>query len=497
MKWMKRHKGIVITVMLIAALGTTGVIVYPKLTKAKKQTPTQTRQNTVELTKMDLTTSVSATGTIESAKTKTVSASISNVEVKNVKVEEGDAVKKGDTLVTFDKTDLKEALSEAKENLADAKSEASDNLESAEKKLSEAKSNYTKQKEKMAATVASAKKTYENAKKAVSAAKTAEEKQKAKEAVSTAKSAYEKAKEEQENTNSQNKSSIEEAESSLKSTKKNNEKSVKEAQKSVDEAEEALENCSVTAPFDGTVTAVGVEAGDTYSGGEMFEISDCSDLQVSTSVTEYDIASVKKGQRVVILTDATGDTELEGEITYVAVTTGSSLSSGSSGSGSGSNSSGMSSGSSSSSGYEVTVKIKDKNDALRVGMTAKCSIILEEVDDVYAVPYDAIQTDSDGNNVIYVMNQETRQKQEIAVTKGMESDYYVEVSGDGLSEGLKVIIPTDEKSTSEDSSDSDSSALSGLFGGSRGGSGMPGGNSDGGSHGGPGGNGGMGGGPGK
>ena len=223
MKWMKKHKGIVIGILLVAALGTVGVIIYPKMTRAKKQESKQTRQNTVELTKMDLTTSVSATGTIESAATKTVSADVSNVEIKKVKVSEGDEVKKGDTLVTFDESDLKETLTEAEENLADAQSEASDNLESAQKKLTEAKSTYAKQKTKQAKAVASAKKAYESAKKAVSSAKTSQEKEKAKEALSTAKSAYEKAKEEQENTNSQNKSAIEEAQSSLKTTKKNNE----------------------------------------------------------------------------------------------------------------------------------------------------------------------------------------------------------------------------------------------------------------------------------
>lgn len=40
------------------------------------------KQATVSLSKMDLVESVSATGTIESAKSKNVSASISNVEVK-------------------------------------------------------------------------------------------------------------------------------------------------------------------------------------------------------------------------------------------------------------------------------------------------------------------------------------------------------------------------------------------------------------------------------
>ena len=62
--------------------------------------------------------------------------------------------------------------------------------------------------------------------------------------------------------------------------------------------------------MDGTVTGIGAEAGDSYQGGNLVEISDCTNLRVSTSVDEYDISDVAKGQKVVILTDATGDEDL-------------------------------------------------------------------------------------------------------------------------------------------------------------------------------------------
>ncbi len=32
----------------------------------------------------------------------------------------------------------------------------------------------------------------------------------------------------------------------------------------------------------------------------------------------------------------------------------------------------------------------------------------------------------------------------IPVTKGIESDYYVEISGEGIVEGLEVIVPADD-----------------------------------------------------
>lgn len=464
-KGIRKHRKLVIAAVIVLVIAGAGAILLPRFLKKEDQPAAQAKQSTVQLSKMDLTKSVSATGTIESAKVKTVSASLSNVEIKSVKVKEGDTVKKGQTLVTFDQTDLKSALTEAQENLADVKTQISTELASAKRKLTEAQETYTSQKKQLAKNVKSAKSTYESAQKAVSTAKNAEEKQKAEEALSQAKTAYEQAKSEQKSNNSQNSSNVQSAKDQLATTKSNNSKSLREARKSVDDAKEALANASVTAPMSGTVTAVGVESGDTYSGGDMIEISDCSNLQVSATITEYDIADIKKGQKVIILTDATGETEIEGKITYVALTTGSSLSSsGSSGSSDGGSAS-MSSSSSSSSGYEVRIKITDKNDTLRSGMTAKCSIILEEASDVYAAPYDAIQTDSSGNNVIYVKDS-SGTKKEISVTKGMESDYYVEITGDDLEEGLSVIIPTDATSSSSKSdSDSSSGALDSLMGG--------------------------------
>lgn len=480
--WIKKHKVLVILVVVILLLAISAVILVPRMLGGGEAPEQEAKQNTIELAKMDLSSSVSATGTIESAASKTVSASVSDVEVKKVLVKEGDEVTKGQSLVTFDQSDLQSSLDDAEESLADVKVQNSSELAAAKRKLSEARETYSSQKKKLAANTASAKSEYESAKKAVSQAETAAEKSQAQEKLSQAKSAYEQAKQEQETGNSQNKASVQTASDTVTTTQTNNKKSLREAERSVEDAKAALEACSVTSPMDGTVTAIGVEAGDTYSGGDLIEISDCVNLQVSTTVDEYDISEIAKGQKVVILTDATGEEELEGKITYVAQTMGSSLDSSSGSSGSG-NAGTMSSTSaaSSTSGYEVRIRLNSTNEKLRIGMTAKCSIIKEEAADVYAVPYDAVHTNTNGDTVLYVMDS-SGMRSEVAVTKGMESDYYVEVSGDELSEGLQVIIPTDSTSASSDKEDS-SGSLDGFLGGgqqsggrgNRGGGGAPGG----------------------
>lgn len=450
----KKHKVASIIIALIVVIGIVAGVMFWKGKQRMDKTfaGMKTQSSSLTLEKMDLTESISATGTIESSKTKTISASINDVEVKKVHVKVGDTVKKGATLVTFDKSDLQSNLSEAQETLSDAIEDGNDSIASAQEKLSDAREEYTDAKEDALDDI-------EEAKEAVKTAKTSEEKEMAKKELETAR-------ENKKSTLKQKEDSIESAQDAVKSAQSNKEKSVKEAQKQVDEIQDSLEKCVVKATISGTVTALGVEAGDSYSGGTLVQIDDTSSYQVTTTVDEYDISKVEEGQRVVILTEATDEDELEGEITFVAPSTNSTTISQS-------ESGGMSS-SSSSSGYEVQIAITSKDDRLRMGLTAKCSIILEEVNDVFAVPYDAIKESRDGSATITVEDEsEESGQKEIAVTKGMESDYYVEISGEGLEEGMKVIMSTDV--TASENSESDKDESESGFGGMPGGGSMPGG----------------------
>lgn len=467
----------VIVLLIIAGL-ILGVVIHNRNKQKESAHAEEKKQSSITLKKMDLTKSISATGTIGSRNSKIISAAVNDVVIEKVNVAVGDEVKKGDVLVAFDVSDLQDSLSDAQESLSDAREESSDSVSSAQEKLNDAKKNYQEEKAAQTEKVSTARKALKTAKKKVdslkkkvSAEKNMERKTalqeqltKAQEEKKNAQTEYDAALNNRESTNKQNKSNIENAEDSLRTAQSNGNKSIKEAQKQVDEAEKNLEKCSVTASISGTITAVNVESGDTYSGGEMFQIDDTSSYTVSTTVDEYDISDVSVGQKVVILTEATDEDELEGEISFVAPSTNSTSSTQSS-EGNGMNSS-------SSDGYEVKISVKTKDKRLKMGLTAKCSIILEEAEDVYAVPYDAIQEKKDGSSVIYIKesgeSSENENQTELSVTKGMESDYYVEISGEGLSEGLQVVIPTDMTTSGSSEKDDSGQDSFGLFGGAPG-----------------------------
>ena len=130
--------------------------------------------------------------------------------------------------------------------------------------------------------------------------------------------------------------------------------------------------------------------------------------------------------------------------------------------------------SSSSSGYAVEVTITNPSERLRLGMTAKTSIITEEVTDVFVVPYECVETAPDGTKTITVVdadqssqsgtagqndqnspsdkdsqNAQSSQRT-IQVETGLETDYYIEISSDELTEGMQVVVPQTSSSSSSD-----------------------------------------------
>lgn len=487
----------VVAVLLIVSI-VVGIVYSSFFRRQRSNFSAGARMNTINLEKMDLTTSVSATGTLESADSCTVSATVSNVEVLEVYVSEGDSVKKGQSLLTFDKTELNDALERAQQSLSEAKLQVSQNNSQAKRQVTNAKETYNSNKKELKASVADAKTKYTNLKtevatleKDISSATDDTSKATLKEKLNIAetnltqaKTAYEKAVEEQSSINKQNYANLQNAQSQLELTKLNSQKTLREAQNNVDDAKDKLEDCVVKAPMAGTITSLNVAAGDVYSGGSMLEISDCTQFNVVTSVDEYDVSKLKAGQKVILLTESTDDEEFEGEITHVALTTGSSISSQAMGE--------MNNSSSNSGGYTVKIKVNQVDSRMRIGMTARCSIILEEREQVFAVPYDAIHTNADGQDVIYVvdassenngqqstdnqnvenernpMRQQGFEQKEIVVEKGMESDYYVEITGDDLEENMSVIIPSDEVSASSGDEQSDAAGF-GMMGGMSGG----------------------------
>ncbi len=168
---------------------------------------------------------------------------------------------------------------------------------------------------------------------------------------------------------------------------------------------EKLENGQVIATMDGTVTAVNVVAGQTYTGTDGVVLDNLSKMKVSADIDEAHIADLKVGTRVRVKTDSTGDTELTGSVTFTSPTpTQETSNKSSSGTGSASGSSSNSQNTKTRATYKVEVTLDEPNDRLRIGMTASIDFIVASAENVIAVPTSCLINDGNGNYFLNVVD---------------------------------------------------------------------------------------------
>lgn len=192
-----------------------------------------------------------------------------------------------------------------------------------------------------------------------------------------------------------------------------------------------LDDATITAPVSGVVTAVYAEEGQP-GNGLLFVIEDTDALKITTNIREYDVGNIEVGMPVVIRSDATGDKEISGTVTYIApaankTENGNTLTA-----------------DDSTVEFEAEVQVNDADSGLRIGMNTRLTVLLEERDNVYGVPYDAVVEKADGSEVVYAVEPSSEKEgsyvvTEVPVTTGLETDFYIEVSGDGITDGLSIV----------------------------------------------------------
>ncbi|MCR5216403.1 MAG: efflux RND transporter periplasmic adaptor subunit, partial [Lachnospiraceae bacterium] len=442
----KGKKKFLVILLIVVVVGVVGASWFTSQQKKKaalaaKSAVTQISTATVE--QMDLSNSISLTGTLESVTTRTISSDIKDVEVSSVLVQVGQYVEEGEILCILDSSELEEDLVTAKNN--QSVNDALDALSGS------ALENYQE-------TLAEAQETLDKA--ANSAA--------------TKGAAYEEAVAtygEDSSEASQALSSYTQAESSALSARSSYEETVEKAletyqkalleeqlisedsdQTKIETLTEEIAACTITAPMSGTIAELSVQEGDEFSGGTIVSMLDNEHFKITATVDEYDINSICLGQKAFVKTNATGDEELPATVTYVAVTSSSSQMS-------------------TSASYQVEITLDEAQSLLRTGMTASVSIELEGAYGVLAVPYDCVTT---RNGASYVTLVDGDTQTEVEVTTGLETDYYVEISGEGITAGSSVLLPT----TIISSQDEEEMGFNFNFGGNMGGdmgSGGPGG----------------------
>ena len=444
--FLKKKIRLIIILIIFIFSGITAFQVFTAVQSSKNVFQSE-KQTFEEVESKDISNSISVTGTIASSETRTLSTLVSKTEVTDVFVEVGDYVREGDPICTFDTSSIESnirklereiTVNNAKATLELAKANTQVawawedyfyNQSMGEYDLGSAMNNYVQQQNSVADAIDtlnqrereldSLKDEYHDYKKAKRNGTVSEGSYKSsssdyKDSIATAEEAVSSAGRSLENAQLQLQNSIDNYNKTVETlkhqgvtdlrtissnmasvveTQLNNMTGNDSAEEQIREYKKDLDNCNITAPISGLITSVSVVEGDEYDEkSTICVIQDDSSYKVSGTVDQYDISSITESMNCVIKTDATGDDQMEGVLTFVSPVPQSSSSGTSDSSGSGSSGS-----SSSSTEYPIEITIKGRDERLRIGMTAEASILLESKEGVKAVPYDAIEEAEDGS----------------------------------------------------------------------------------------------------
>lgn len=212
----------------------------------------------------------------------------------------------------------------------------------------------------------------------------------------------------------------------VKTTEISTDDSIADIEEQIRTIKKNIAKCTVIADIDGIITEVNVKSGDTYNGSIIAVIQDDSSYKIEAAAEQYDISKLEKGMPTEITVQAVSSVPMSGSLSFVAPTPQAPTYS--------------ADGSSSGTDYTIEAEFDNKENDLRLGMTAKLNIITGESKNVLAVPENCIHTDSDGKNYLEIAG-EGNSVDKVYVECGLKSDYYTEVSGNGVKEGLKIVLP--------------------------------------------------------
>lgn len=182
---------------------------------------------------------------------------------------------------------------------------------------------------------------------------------------------------------------------------------------SVDKAKYNIEQATLTSPIDGVVAALNYKKGDiiTDNTKSVATIINQDTLFIEVNVEESDISKIKVGQKVEASFDAIDGLTLNGEVSFISLTS-----------------------QSSSNGivtYLVRVLFNSPETQVREGMTASVKLITSEAADVLTVPVNAVHNI---NNQVVV---EKADGTYATVVTGFTDGTKVEIIS-GLNEGDKI-----------------------------------------------------------
>jgi len=184
-------------------------------------------------------------------------------------------------------------------------------------------------------------------------------------------------------------------------------------------ADLAVKLATITSPIEGIVTSI-----DTPIAGinvtpatAVFTIADPNNMKCVANIDEVDIGKIRLGQKVNIILDAYPENIIKGKIDRISFSSVRTTGGG--------------------TAYPVDIILsQDENLKFKIGMNGDVEIVINDKENILAVPSGAIK---EKNNKTYVQVIENKEIKDIEVETGIETDTKTEIVK-GIEEGQIIIL---------------------------------------------------------
>jgi len=178
-------------------------------------------------------------------------------------------------------------------------------------------------------------------------------------------------------------------------------------------------NCTIRAPFDGYTVRKLVDVGEGVSPGTaVYEIVDLEMIKVTVDLPERYFGQVSLGSEVAIMISGGGD-DVTGKVTGMAPNANADTHT-----------------------FPVIIAVDNRKHTLGGGMLVRCTLSLSEVFSSLAVSKDAIVRQG-ARTMVYTITD--GKAAPVPVVTGSTSGKMIAVSGEGLSEGMPVVVRGNER----------------------------------------------------
>lgn len=374
-----KKKGLVITAVIMFIAIVFGVAAFSAKGNKGKQV------NLHKVQRGELNSYLATSGTVKSKNVKEYFGSGLKIDKVNVKV--GDAVKKGDILVTYDTSDLNVQLKQAEIQYSNAQLQKQDAVNQ-NKSLEDKKTELDK-----------------------------------------------KIKELEESTNPQDKVQVptlkqqRDAMQSMSSEKvKQLDNSIALAKTSFDAVQSKYDAVKdgIVAEFDGVITSLSGTVGAMSTPNmAVVTLQDLNSLKLTISLNKFDTEKVKVGQNAEVKNN---NKVYKGQVDFISPSASKQ-----------GNAAMVATGGSSEGNLSADIDVLEAAPELKVDFDTDVNILTGTVADALKIPVETLVTEKDGKNFVFVIENGLAKKKEVKV--GLQSDTEIEIV-EGLEENEAIILNT-------------------------------------------------------